>query len=244
MGMASKAPFDTYTRKCFITDHAVQRLRERLRIEGKIEHRGDEDLRNLLDDTVVDAMAQGTAKASVDTKGDKCWLVPLDSEFEGLIALVKPEQNGKMKWAVVTILEEQWVAKRMLQGTFGTTSKTSFGDVFGEKLEALRVDAGEMPPPEAKAVDQRAMPPVEKVPVRPTAPATVITSAKVDPEFAKEVETRLVTFESTTGTENHLEFPLSTVSQRVNDLLSNPTVKGDTLRVWKPVKMKRIVEIE
>ena len=68
MALAFRAPYDNYERHFAITQHAVERLRERLTEESRTEHRDDRDLGNYLDSCIHAALGAGREEAFEETR--------------------------------------------------------------------------------------------------------------------------------------------------------------------------------
>lgn len=125
MAMARHAPHDQYTRALGITDHAIERLRQRLdkTSMANTTHRSDADLGNMIDQATVDAFHRSDYENEMDDG------VPLRiarmvqlPTTEPLYALVKPNnaaeaaRHKSMPFVVVTLYTKLMVDKARSSG--------------------------------------------------------------------------------------------------------------------------------
>ena len=150
MGMAHKAPLDTYNRKYNVTDHAVQRLRERLPDPMKAMYRVDADLINALDKAVFDAVQQKKYETIVDGEDTETSLVVnIGDSFDDCHALVKTDTK---LWSglqyVATVLSTEMVEKNKANPGWGWKFRGSVDSKLGSLAEKLRplVDAKAISP--------------------------------------------------------------------------------------------------
>lgn len=140
MGMANKAPMDSYKRTYYVSDHAVQRLRERIGEKHSLSHRDDADLRNAIDEAVKVAVSQGKT-SSFDFDGTKQKAVDISDYFGfSLRAIVANNDKVGTPWreAVVTVLSQS-----MAVGRGGAT----LGEAISNELHAaLRASVKSTPP--------------------------------------------------------------------------------------------------
>lgn len=156
MGMAFRAPMDTYKGHYTVTDHALQRLRERLTDEAKQLYRSDADLKNALDAAAFDAVQQGDYEHITDEQVPSMIVRLHRSHFVGMWALLKPEKRpskGKPEKYISTCLTDEHVAANKANAGWGWGHKTSQGSklgTLGEKLkpvlEAQMKQAAAQPP--------------------------------------------------------------------------------------------------
>jgi hypothetical protein len=116
MGKAHQAPKRTYTRKRYISRHAIERMRERLTGTDVI-HRPEQDLGNWLDRAVEDAIRGGNVTTVVERHNDEeAQLVEIDAHElkagKKLYAVVKPDlRQAGFDDAIVTVLSESMVTR-------------------------------------------------------------------------------------------------------------------------------------
>jgi hypothetical protein len=112
MAMARLAPMDGYTRRYFVTVHVIERFRERLQAGNELIHRDDQDLGNVIDVAVVEAVRAGKAETVIDDKEDEARLVDLRQQLDDdLYALLKGNYRGHPPEAVVTLLTGHMVER-------------------------------------------------------------------------------------------------------------------------------------
>lgn len=103
MGKAHHAPMDHYSRKRYITVHALERLRERVSDKPKLASRDDVDLGNMLDNAVEAGIEQNRVR---DGSIEGEIVVGLGWTFETpLKAIIAPNNRQGTPWkdAVVTV---------------------------------------------------------------------------------------------------------------------------------------------
>lgn len=157
MGMANKAPMDSYKRTYYVSDHAVQRLRERIGEKHSLSHRDDLDLRNAIDEAVKIAVSRGKT-SSFDFDGTRQKAVDISDYFGfSLRAIVADNDKVGTPWreAVVTILSQS-----MAVGRGGAT----LGEAISNELHAaLRASVKSTPPPATPAApDIKPLPPTKE----------------------------------------------------------------------------------
>lgn len=157
MGMANKAPMDSYKRTYYVSDHAVQRLRERIGEKHSLSHRDDLDLRNAIDEAVKIAVSQGKT-SSFDFDGTRQKAVDISDYFGfSLRAIVADNDKVGTPWreAVVTVLSQS-----MAVGRGGAT----LGEAISSELHAaLRASVKSTPPPSTSVTpDIKPVPPPTK----------------------------------------------------------------------------------
>jgi hypothetical protein len=140
MGMANKAPMDSYKRTYYVSDHAVQRLRERIGEKHSLSHRDDADLRNAIDEAVKVAVSQGKT-SSFDFDGTKQKAVDISDYFGfSLRAIVANNDKVGTPWreAVVTVLSQSMAVGR---------GGAALGEAISNELHAaLRASVKSTPP--------------------------------------------------------------------------------------------------
>ena len=108
MAKAALSPTKIYRRKFLITNHAVERLRER---RPDLLHRFDGDLGNLIDDAVA---ARWDGAEHLLDRGEQMWLVDVREELLDLFAIVKSSGASRVDQpahVVVTVLDPGQVAQ-------------------------------------------------------------------------------------------------------------------------------------
>jgi hypothetical protein len=127
MGMAGQAPMN-YRRKHYISDNAIMRLRDFI---PELQHRDDDDLRNLLDEAVIGSKI----RRPIDFDGKVQELVNLEGYFgeENLLAIVAPNNrlDSEFAFAIVTVVSKSYIA------TLDSKHHATLGDVMRGKLPAL-----------------------------------------------------------------------------------------------------------
>lgn len=130
MGMANKAPMGNYKRSYYVSDHAVQRLRERIGDKHSLSHREDEDLRNALDEAVKVAVSQGKV-SSFDFDGTKQNAIDVSDYFGfSLRAVLADNDKPRTPWreAIVTVLSQHM--------SVGQGSGATLGEAVSDELHA------------------------------------------------------------------------------------------------------------
>ena len=160
MSKAHKAPVYTHRRKFWVTDHARARLRSRIaRIEGEdnngTEHRGDDDLDNLIDSLVQTSIEAGSWDDIVD-EGIPAKLVDIrhPSNRNDLWAIIKDNTSfrsrGKYPKAVVTLLYTRMVEVSRTSGKWDLPIYDD-KDVLIGGLDAASIEALQSIKPTTKA---------------------------------------------------------------------------------------------
>lgn len=162
MGMAYRAPMDSYKGHYTVTDHALQRLRERLTEEAKQLYRTDGDLKNALDLATFDAIQQGDYSHITDEQVPSMIVNLKKSHFTGMWALLKPEKHPSKhkpeKYISTCLTDEQVTANKSNSG-WGWGHKTSQNSKLGTLGEKLK------PVLEAQMKQAAAQPPKKPEPV-------------------------------------------------------------------------------
>lgn len=227
MGMAYNAP-DNYVRKYEILEHAIQRLRERLKDSSPYAHRPDKDLGNLIDEQVGRAI-DGGAFESVNDRGEPTMIVDLSPAVnEDLWAVVRENKyktKTGYKWVVMTLLTGEMVRRNQQEGGRWTEETEppapppapKLGDKYSEDLKRLASQVGNMSDQKREHASQR----------------------------GGAVETRLVSYMTADGQGPfYEEYLKDEVAKYVEDLINSRRINSQTVRVWKEVKAKVIVEID
>lgn len=103
MGQAHHNPPAEYERTYKVTQHAIERLRERFIETKRIDHRSDWDLGNALDRAV--ALKEDKRVTLPSKDGKPTYAIPLAGEFEGLYVILKPSDAGYgPKEALITVI--------------------------------------------------------------------------------------------------------------------------------------------
>jgi hypothetical protein len=157
---------DTYHRKFHITDHALQRIRERLTDKQKAVYRNDEDLGNAIDQATAGGIACDDYENITDD-GVAAMIVELgqNSDFPDMWALVKPElkvKPGQPDRYVSTCLTTEQVNR----------SKSDSGRNWGHKTSASSKlgSLGDKLAPVAAALKETSKPAQLKVSPKEPAP--------------------------------------------------------------------------
>jgi hypothetical protein len=184
MGMAHRAPMDTYKRKFNVTEHALQRARERLTEDQKIRFRDDEDLKNALDQATDDAIKQEAFEHITDDK-TPAMIVDLgqSSDFSELWALLKPEQSVKPgrpdRYISTCLTSEQVMRNKATSGrNWGhkTSATAKLGSLGTALAPALKKAAALTPVPTSS-------PQAAKAVSKPEPPQPVSQLAFADPSL-------------------------------------------------------------
>jgi hypothetical protein len=110
MSKAHQAPKSHRPRYRYVAEHAIERLRERIRILD-IDHRFDSDLVHWIDHAVEHAIKRGDVKV-FDDRGDFARLVDITSDLDApTFAVVKSNTRSDSNFgeAIVTVLDETMV---------------------------------------------------------------------------------------------------------------------------------------
>jgi hypothetical protein len=113
MGKACKPPAQTHKRRYWITDHAIEQLRERFKRDGT-RHRGQQDLGNLIDYSVRCSVREGRSEEIIDGGIDAVLVDLRETLHDDLWAILKPNtcrRQDEFPQAVVTLLEHWQVAR-------------------------------------------------------------------------------------------------------------------------------------
>lgn len=216
MAMAHVAPMDHYTRMFYIADHAVERFRERLQ-ETDVKYRDDNDLRNIIDSTVKEAIHLGRIEG-VSDDGVSTAIVDLSQCHmgDGLYAVIKANSRaGACEYAVVTLLQAHHVEVSKRRGRW------TDDDTLAKRLMA---ECG------------------VTIPSRPTTLALAKLGDKVAEEVAairsqlpppKSLETVLVTYRVRDGQSVMEEYVKSEAPQRIEQLINGGTAVASTVCVWR-----------
>jgi hypothetical protein len=184
---------DSYRRKFHVTEHALQRVRERLTDKQKSAFRHDGDLGNALDQAVADAINQEAYEHITDDNVPTL-IVDLgqSSDFSGMWALVKPEaraKRGEPDRFISTCLTTEQVLRNKADAGRNWGHKTSATSKLGSLKDALA-------PIAAAIKDPPKPPPVKTVAPVPEPPRPVSQIAISDPSLVLglDLEKRLVIF--------------------------------------------------
>jgi len=216
MAKAYKAPSGTTPLRFYVTEHALERLRERV-CELDIGYRGDYDLAHWLDEAVFESIKAGAVEAVIDD-GDPARLVALHKENYSptpFYALVKTNKanykTSDAEEAIVTILDEAMVTSRRKRKW-----KTGSGGVVAAAL--ARVSAADL----KKATEKP----------KPTEPPAAETAANPD---------HIITW-SDAGGQYQVVPGDEDVKRRIITLILSG-VEPDTIRVWREVETKIDISI-
>lgn len=152
MAKAHKPPAAHRPRYRYVSDHAVQRMRERV-VDLDLEHRIDQDLVRLIDDVVErSTRTRGNVRGIVDN-GKPARIVDITAELDATartFALLKPNLGPRggppiqHAEAVVTILDEAaYVAMSARKGW--EQPKERNGGLMAQKLKAAGFLSGGVP---------------------------------------------------------------------------------------------------
>jgi hypothetical protein len=244
MAKASLAPPSLYRRHYYITEHAIQQFRER-HPKHDMLHRFDGDIGNLLDWAVNDQWDERLVCR--DTRDENAAIHILDLQpvlNEALWALVKDNESGakgnRLPLAVVTILTHEMVESYQRAGRWVTNSgaaveviKPTLTSKLADKLKGVTL------PPASPAVIFSDPPP--PAPVSPLPPlATYYRELPtLHPEGVKE-DTRLLTYTDAHGP----TYEALRKEEALNRVMELKGAGVAALQVWKPVKVKIVVEEE
>ncbi len=147
MGMAYQGPENGNRTKLYISEHAMDRLRQRSKA---IVHLREFDLMHMIDAVVDAAIKHGNSEDIIDKEGEDALLVDMTQHLNqtlmaGVVfALVKPNRKGEHRDAVVTILDERAAQRiRRREATFKQVEKEPFNPVFQE-LANMKVEPKEI----------------------------------------------------------------------------------------------------
>lgn len=113
MGKAYKAPESRRTLVYDITNHAIERFRER--VEEEFRHRSNGDLTRLLDERIDHACRDGLVKVVVDANN----LVTFESRAgTPSVAVMRPATRGRDLLSCVTVLTQEMAQQNMVNGTW------------------------------------------------------------------------------------------------------------------------------
>lgn len=242
MAMAHHAPFDTYKRKNFIHPHAILRLHERLKVMGRIEHRPDMDLGNLIDSVVTSAFVNGAAQRFEDARGEG-WLIDLTELFDySLVAMARRANGVQNKKVVVTILDTtigQYMAllKRGVQSgdvleADGLENETLLPESTGAKLADT---------PAGAKLAQFKIAPVQDAPKEDCMPTPAIVAPNPTQPVNK-LDERLLCWPGKDGNKVYARYQAADLGKAVTDLVDSGVPLG-FIEVWaqKDTKFKFVV---
>ena len=224
MGMARQAPMDMYQRKYFVHDHAVERLRERLKRSGDTTHRANDDLGNLIDWAVSSSMESGTFEKVLD-EGEPAIIVDVSEPLQdALWAIVKQNRTPRVSGhhqIVLTILTRDMMERRKQSGKW---------------VDSMEL-TGPLPSLSPGAAGHGSIGTLGEVARMKQAKAPAAQS-QVRKAVQSTVETRMLLWVTRDGKPLHAEYPVEVASEEYIKLLCDPSV--GSVRVFKEIKMKTI----
>ena len=137
MAQPKRAAHESYRRTFGITKHAIERLRERLTQAGRIEHRPDWDLANLLDCAIGQAIGQGREDRVEGESGTESRVDLTDAIGFPLVAVLKKGDIGPNRRVCVTVLDREMVERDRARRSRENGARTRLGDVFGDRLRRV-----------------------------------------------------------------------------------------------------------
>lgn len=140
MGMAHMAPMDTYNRKFYIAEHAVDRLRERWSKSDQHRHRLNEDLGNLIDAALMSSVSACRVRKLYDSVTCEDFrLADLSKELDDdLFAILKPNATKKRNVpheAVVTLVTGRMVDQSLAGHSWRDPSTSPMAALQNFKIE-------------------------------------------------------------------------------------------------------------
>ncbi len=222
MGHAHKSPGNGHRYRYFITDHAVERLRERSTKD--IVHLDHRDACRWLDTMVSNAIDANQYDRGLD-EGEPCKIAVIHDSSGTFYALVKPNHraDARRTEAVVTVLTAEQVQAGMaidkweINGTRKRLQAKAFADLGTMDIPLAERPSG--PPP-----------------------------GEEEPPAHKPVQTVLISFrlasQGAPGERKTEEYPADEAPRRIQELLAMAGVDSRTIRVWKQVPFQTQVTLE
>lgn len=257
MGMAHRAPMDRHKRKYFVSEHAIERLRERWSQMPSHSHRNDPDLGNLIDSAVTYASgAENNSKTYRDTR-DGVYLravylgLVLDDSIYALVRENDRRGSGYPDEAIVTIVPTGYVEQRIATGIWETTVGTNMGDAFKkaglDKLQKVDVHNGATFAAMTSPVFRNAPP--GSAAAHPVPTPTAPTEPLVPSERVATMTSYLVQWEDDNDDYKNTEceempvLGIDNLKTTLAELHTRHNVRN--IRVWKEVKVavKKTVEV-
>ena len=234
MSMAHHAPFNTYRRKNFVHPHAILRLRERMKALGRIDHRPDQDLGNLIDEIVAGAFATGQVTRIEDRRGIG-WLVDLDllAQFDfQMLAIVRQAHSEVSKKVVVTVVDTT-ISAFLTRLQQNRDPEKDEPDSIGAEAEEVSND-GNLPM--AKLADTPAGAKLALFKVEPPKEIKMDTPAALSPKTGGPVITeRVLYWRTLDGAGHYARYQADDLGKAVLDLLQ-AGIPFNSIEVWAPKK--------
>lgn len=226
-----------------VTDHAIERLRERS-LPDHMQHRPKFDLARWLDDAVEDAIKRGVALTVTDFEDNISTLVDVTENLQiaPTHAIVRPSRKSHSihDEVIVTVLNEEQ-AERLRKRAVGE---------LGQKLRAaVQRQAAAKPVPEKQRESQP--PPIEmpncKVCGCYPCIRTCPTTASQGPQPpASPTPSLMVSYVGDDGPVYEGPMGPRRLRYRLQELALDDLVDADTIRVWRevPTRIEVTIDIE
>lgn len=238
MAKAHRAPMDTYEPHLAVSEHAVQRFRERARdFLDQGGHLSDAAVGHQVDFAVWDAMQADDRTFEILDSGQPSKLIHIENEAWGsLWALVRENRNARFsqRWAVITILTDWQMTQNALDGRYqGNVPRLPqfvkhFEAAAKPKLvKAPEVIASAVIPPPAPPPDAAKPPPAE------------VTVAMPDckPNEVRHADERLLVYRDADGNQKLEVMDRTAASERITSLCAAGIVLRD-IKVWRPASVR------